>query len=161
CRFPGASNYTEFWKNLKDGVCSISEIPPERWCKEEHYSPDADEIDKSVSKWGGFIDGADEFDATFFGISPREAQCMDPQQRILLELAVSCFEDAGYSQSRISGSDTAVYIGASLTDHWPFLQASQQPVSAYWGTGVVMSMISNRISYQLNLNGPSMSIDTA
>ena len=161
CRFPGASNTTEFWNNLKDGVCSISEIPPERWSKEEHYSPDADEIDRSVSKWGGFIDGFDEFDAAFFGISPREAQYMDPQQRILLEVAVSCFEDAGYSQSRISGSDTAVYIGAALTDHWPFLMTSQQPVSAYWGTGIAMSMISNRISYQLNLNGPSMCVDTA
>jgi acyl transferase domain-containing protein/D-arabinose 1-dehydrogenase-like Zn-dependent alcohol dehydrogenase len=161
CRFPGASNYTEFWNNLKDGVCSISEIPPERWSKEEHYSPDADEIDRSVSKWGGFIDSFDEFDAAFFGISPREAQYMDPQQRILLEVAVSCFEDAGYSQSRISGSDTAVYIGAACTDHWPFLITSQQPVSAYWGTGIAMSLISNRISHQLNLNGPSMCVDTA
>jgi acyl transferase domain-containing protein/NADPH:quinone reductase-like Zn-dependent oxidoreductase/aryl carrier-like protein len=161
CRFPGAADYTQFWNNVKAGVCSISEIPAERWSKADHYSPNPDEVDKSVTKWGGFIDGFDEFDAAYFGISPREAKIMDPQQRILLEVAVSCLEDAGYSQARIAGTDTAVYLGAAATDHWPFLQATQQPVSAYWGTGVVMSMLANRISYHLNLTGPSMSIDTA
>ncbi len=161
CRMPGARSYAEFWDNLRNEVNSVGEIPPQRWSKDEHYSVDPEAPNKSVSKWGGFIAGADEFDAMYFGISPREAQYMDPQQRIILELAASCFEDAGYPESKVSGSRTAVYIGASLTDHLAYLGGSQQAVFGYWATGMAMSLISNRISYQFNLNGPSMCVDTA
>ncbi len=161
CRLPGAANYEEFWDNLRNERCSVREIPAERWSKEQFFSPQSEEPNKSVSKWGGFIDDADLFDAMYFGISPREAQCMDPQQRIMLELASSCFEDAGYSQSKISGSRTSVFIGTGNLDHGLRLQDSQQPVSAYWATGVHLSVIPNRISYAFNLNGPSVSVDTA
>ena len=94
CRFPGANNYQQFWENLEQGINSISEIPSERWEVEKYYSPNPEERNKSISKWGGFIEGIDQFDAKFFGISPREAQRMDPQQRLMLELSWSCLEDS-------------------------------------------------------------------
>src|SRR5581483_12516683 len=87
CRFPGAANYDAFWQNLCNGLSSISEIPENRWNKDAFYSADVQEKNRSVSKWGGFIDGVEHFDADFFGISAREARVMDPQQRIMLEQA--------------------------------------------------------------------------
>ncbi|MEH2166040.1 MAG: polyketide synthase [Nostoc sp.] len=86
CRFPGANNYHQFWRNLQQGINSITEIPSERWDIQKFYSTKPEEPNKSISKWGGFIEGIDQFDAQFFGISPREAQQMDPQQRLMLEL---------------------------------------------------------------------------
>jgi acyl transferase domain-containing protein len=94
CRFPGAGNVAEFWENLQKGQSSIEEVPADRWNRDEHYSTDKKAPNKSVSKWGGFIADADKFDAAFFGISPVEAAWMDPQQRIMLELAWTCMEAA-------------------------------------------------------------------
>jgi hypothetical protein len=101
CRFPGANNYNEFWENLKNGVNSIKEIPPERWDINKYYSPDINEPNKSISKWCGLVDDFDKFDNEFFNISPREAEHMDPQQRLLLEEAWLCIEDSGVSLKRL------------------------------------------------------------
>jgi len=161
CQLPGAIDADAYWQNLRDGVDSIREIPPQRWSLDDHYSADPEAPGRGISKWGGFIDRADEFDAGYFNISPREAQYVDPQQRLILQATVGCLEDAGYPESSVSGSRTGVYIGASLIDHWPFLRESGQTVTPYWSTGCAMSLIANRISHQFNLNGPSMAVDTA
>ncbi len=117
CRFPGANNYNEFWENLKNGVNSIKEIPPERWDINKYYSPDINAPNKSVSKWCGLVDNFDKFDNEFFNISPREAEHMDPQQRLLLEEAWHCIEDSGVPLKRLQEKKTAVYVGAVTADY--------------------------------------------
>ena len=161
CRFPGANNYEEFWQSLQQGVFSVTEIPEERWNKEEYYSPNREDKNKSVSKWGGFIQDIDKFDASLFKISPREAELMDPQQRIMLELTWSCMEDAGYAPSEFRGSQTGVYIGVCNFDYKEIVERSLSSVEGHVSTGIHTTLIPNRISYEFDLRGPSMPIDTA
>src|SRR5882724_13095090 len=112
CRFPGACNAAQFWENMLGNVDSVREIPADRW--DWHlYFGDLQEPNKTCSKWAGFIDDLDKFDAEFFHISPAEARLMDPQQRLMLELCWGCIEDAGYPPASLSGSDTGVFIGAA------------------------------------------------
>lgn len=87
CRFPGANNPQAFWKLLQDGIDVITEVPKSRWNNDEFYHPDATIPNKTNSRWGGFLDRIDEFDPHFFGISPREALTLDPQHRLLMEVA--------------------------------------------------------------------------
>ncbi|MCP4400780.1 MAG: SDR family NAD(P)-dependent oxidoreductase, partial [bacterium] len=161
CRFPEAKNYTEFWENLTQGRSSIQEVPRDRWDTALYYSPDPGTPNTSVSKWGGFIEGVDQFDAAFFGISPREAECMDPQQRIMLELSWSCFEDASMCPSTLSGEHIGVFIGVAILDYKELQEQAGHPIDTFYGTGVHESVISNRISHYFNLRGPSMPVDTA
>jgi len=161
CRFPGADDYNQFWENLESGVNSISEIPSQRWEVEKHYSPIPNQPNKTISKWGGLVEGIDEFDADFFSISPREAGKVDPQHRIMLELSWSCIEDAGYSPSQLSGKDVGVFIGACNYDSILLMNQNQDNVEGHSGTGTWTCMIPNRISSFFNLHGPSIPIDTA
>jgi PfaD family protein len=161
CKFPGADSYMEFWNNLHNGTFSVTEIPETRWDKSGFYSPDIQEDNKSVSKWGGFINGVDHFDASFFSISPREAMLMDPQQRLMLELSWHCLEDAGYSAKELRGSMVGVYIGVCNFDYNAMLEKSLQNIQGHLSTGVYNTIIANRISYQFDFKGPSMPIDTA
>ncbi len=161
CRFPGANTYQAFWHNLVNGVNSISEIPPERWDYSPYYAKDPAIPDTSVSKWGGFLDQIDQFDADFFKLSPREVQRMDPQQRIVLELSWSCFEDAGYDPRAMQGSQTGVYLGICNFDYEELLLKSQHPIEGHTLTGNHASIVPNRISYLFNFQGPSLPFDTA
>ncbi|MCF2150414.1 Polyketide synthase [Desmonostoc muscorum LEGE 12446] len=160
CRFPGANDYQQFWQNLEQGINSISEIPSERWEVEEYYSPNPQER-KSISKWGGFIEKIDQFDAQFFGISAREAQRMDPQQRLMLELTWSCIEDAGYAPFQLSGGSVGVFIGVCNYDYDLLQNGYKQETDGHTGTGTWTCMIPNRISYFFNFHGPSIPVDTA
>ena len=161
CRFPGANNYQKFWQNLEEGINSISEVPSERWEVEKYYSPNPEERNKSISKWGGFIERIDQFDAQFFGISPREAQTMDPQQRLMLELSWSCLEDAGYAPSQLFGSSTGVFIGGCHRDYEILQHSYGQDAYGHGATGTWTFMIPNRISFFFNFRGPSVPVDTA
>jgi acyl transferase domain-containing protein len=161
CRFPGANDCEEFWQNLEKGVNSIGEFPPQRWSVEKFYSQAPDEPNKSISKWGGFIEGVDLFDADFFAISPREAQRMDPQQRIILELSWSCLEDAGYSPKQLSGSPVGVFIGICNYDYDGLQHRQENNIDGHSGTGTWVCMVPNRISSYFNFSGPSIPIDTA
>ena len=120
CRFPGASNLEEYWSLLKSGADAIGTIPPDRWDVDFYYNPDQGRAARMYTKAGGFSDRPYRFDAEFFGISPREAAQIDPQQRIVLELAWDALESAGIVPARIAGGETGVVIGVSNTDYSAF-----------------------------------------
>jgi acyl transferase domain-containing protein len=161
CRFPGANGPDEFWNLLHDGVDAITEVPPDRWDVDDLYDADPTAPGKMVTRWGGFLDDVDRFDRDFFGISPREASAIDPQQRLLLEVAWEALDDAGQVSTTLAGSDTGVFVGISTYDY-ALLQAPRlRGIDAYFGTGVALSVAANRISYMLDLRGPSLAVDTA
>ncbi|WP_062054967.1 hybrid non-ribosomal peptide synthetase/type I polyketide synthase, partial [Aquimarina longa] len=158
CKFPGANSVEEFWENLKSGKDGITEVPQSRWDIDEYYKTEVDGYSMNT-RWGGFIDNVDMFDASFFGISPREAKLMDPQQRILLELSHELIERSGYVSSDIKGTKTGVYIGVEQVDYSGYMKNNQADL--YSGTGSALSILANRLSYYYDFRGPSMSIDTA
>jgi len=161
CRVPGASSIEDYWKLLDNGVDSITETPAERWPVDAYYDARRASPGKMNTRWGGFIAGVDEFDASFFGISPREAMSMDPQQRLLLQTAWHALEDAGVPPHSLAGSNTGVFVGISGGDYKQLQLDHNAGVDAYSGTGNSASIAANRISYFLDLHGPSWAVDTA
>ena len=113
-----------------------------------------------MTRWGGFLDRIQEFDAGFFGISPREAERIDPQQRLLLETAWEALEDAGQDIDALEGSRTGVFVGQWLSDFEARLFADPEAIDFYMTTGSGRYAASGRISYALGLRGPSLTIDT-
>ena len=161
CRFPGASNADAYWELLEGGVDAITEVPKDRWDVEALYDPVPGVVGKISNRWGGFVEDVDQFDAAFFGITPREARAMDPQQRFVLEVAWEALEDAALIPSTLSGSRTSVFIGASTWDYNKIANTDVRYMEAHASTGTVLCVLANRLSYVLNLRGPSMAIDTA
>ncbi|WP_414581134.1 SDR family NAD(P)-dependent oxidoreductase [Scytonema sp. PCC 10023] len=164
CRFPGGANSPEaFWKLLQEGVDAITEVPADRWNVDTLYDPDIAKPGKIRTRWGGFVDKIDSFDAEFFGISPREASSMDPQQRQLLEVAWEALEDGGQVPENLAGSKTGVFIGISGSDYHDIQLgvSNRDSINAYTNLGGVNCITANRISYILDLKGPSMAVDTA
>src|SRR5438132_6901875 len=161
CRFPGAEGLEACWRLLASGTDAISEVDPQRWSTRFYFHPDRNEPGKSYTWAAGLISGVDLFEPSFFGISPREAAQMDPQQRLLLELAWHALEDAGIPPSKMSGSSTGVYIGASATDYSDLRLADPAGADSYFMTGSTLSILANRISYVFDLRGPSLAVDTA
>ncbi|MDP6858833.1 MAG: type I polyketide synthase, partial [Verrucomicrobiales bacterium] len=162
CRFPGRANSPEsFWDLLIEGKSGIQEVPDDRWDVDRYYHPDSSVPIKMITKWGGFIEDVDKFDASFFGISPREAQRMDPQQRWLLELTWEAFEDAGEKPINWRGSATGVYVGISSNEYGSIQMMGESDIDVHTNSGSTLSIASNRISYLYDLKGPSISVDTA
>nr|WP_305119332.1 SDR family NAD(P)-dependent oxidoreductase [Tahibacter harae] len=160
-RFPQADDLAAFWQNLISGRDSIEEIPSSRWDWQAIYGDAQAQANRSQSKWGGFIAGVDEFDSLFFGISPREALLMDPQQRLLLQHAWAAIEDAGHAPGSLSGTATGVFIGTGSSGYSELVAQADLAIEGYSSTGVVPSVGPNRLSYFLNLHGPSEPIETA
>ncbi|MCG8418714.1 MAG: SDR family NAD(P)-dependent oxidoreductase [Proteobacteria bacterium] len=158
---PGSPTLDDLWAHLHGGHDLITEVPAERWDWREYYGDPHEGGSRMRAKWGGFIDGMDCFDASFFRISPREAAYMDPQQRKLLECVWNCFEDAGYRPSAFAGSRTGLFVGVTGVDYYELLARSRADVQAHTTTGNTSSVIANRISYLLDLRGPSEPVDTA
>jgi len=161
CRFPGANDPAAFWELLRNGVDAISEVPTDRFDQNAFYDPDPAIPGKMNTRWGGFLDQADGFDARFFGISPREALCMDPQQRLLLEVAWEALQDAGQAPERLTGTRAGVFIGIATNDYGRLQWDDLERIDAYAGTGNALSIAANRISYVFDFRGPSLAIDTA
>jgi acyl transferase domain-containing protein/acyl carrier protein len=161
CRLPGADTYEEFWANLLGGIDSIGEVPADRWDWRRYFGDSQAGSNKTHSKWGGYVANAGRFDPAFFGISPREAVATDPQQRILLELAWQCFEDAGCLPAELSGQPVGVYIGACNFDYKTLQEQPGVEVEGHSATGNANTILPNRISYFFNLHGPSIAVDTA
>ncbi len=162
CRLPGGAGTPEaFWEILHHGVDVITEVPADRWDVDEFYDLDALRAGHMNTRWGGFVDGIDQFDAAYFGISPREAAHMDPQQRMVLEVAVEALERAGQSNDRLAGSLTGVFVAASTHDYGDREHAGAIDIDAYSMSGNAQCVIPNRLSFILDLRGPSVAIDTA
>jgi polyketide synthase PksN len=158
---PQSEDLEAFWENLKNGKDMVTVIPRDRWRWEDYYGDPLKEANKSNSKWGGFINEVDKFDPMFFGISPREAQAMDPQQRIFLETVWKAIEDSGQKVSDLSGTRTGLFVGVGTNDYIDVITNLQVPLDAYTASGNSHSVLANRVSFLLNLRGPSAPLDTA
>jgi acyl transferase domain-containing protein/putative hemolysin len=161
CRFPGAGGPVAFWRLVAHGVDAIREVPADRWNIDALYDPDPDRPGRMSTRWGGFLDQVDRFDAAFFGISGREAAAIDPQQRLLLEVAWEALEDAGLPRERVAGSAAGVFVGISNFDYSRVPGQGIGAITVHSGIGSALSIAANRISYFLDLRGPSLAVDTA
>ena len=162
CRLPGQIKTPEnYWSVLSQGQDVVSEIDEKRWGTDFYSHGNKKEPGKSYTFAAGVLDDIDQFDASFFGISPREAEQMDPQQRLLLELAWEAIEDSRTAVEALDGSDCAVYMGIASNDYAHRRTDDLASLDAYTMTGNTASVASNRISYNFNLQGPSVSVDTA
>lgn len=162
CRFPGGIRGPEdYWDLLLAGRDAVTETPGHRWDADEFFDPDPTTPNRTTSRWGGYVDDVDGFDADFFGIAPREAEAMDPQQRLLLEVTWEALEHAGIAPDSLYGSATGVIVGISSWDYTIVSLERQTDVDAYLTTGNAHSVAAGRISYLLGLQGPAYSLDTA
>lgn len=165
CRLPGGvRDAADFWRLLHAGIDATSEVPPDRWDVDELYDPDPEKPGKICSRRGGFLSGeVDRFDAAFFGISPREATTMDPQHRLLLEVAHEALDSANQLRDRLEENSTGVFIGMTNSDYSLLLKmaAGDRPLDHYFVTGTALNAAAGRISYLLGLRGPSVAIDSA
>ena len=164
CRLPGGANdWQSFWQLLEEGRDAITETPEDRWSTAKFFQPGDAAPGKLLSRWGGHVTDIDAFDPRAFGISPREAALMDPQQRMLLEVAWRAIEDAGTSPSLIDGRDVGVFVGISSFDHAVATLSFRDRgvITPYSNTGGSSSIAANRISYCFDLHGPSLAVDTA
>ncbi|RQR70197.1 type I polyketide synthase [Burkholderia sp. Bp9015] len=162
CRFPGGvEGPDDFWQLLRDERDAVTCIPPDRFGTEFYQHPSKREPGKSYTFAAGVLDDVAGFDAAFFGISPREATQMDPQQRLMLELAWEAFEDAGVRPADMRGSNCGVFVGAASMDYGNRNMDDLNVIDPYSATGNTLSIASNRVSCLFDLRGPSMSIDTA
>jgi acyl transferase domain-containing protein/NAD(P)-dependent dehydrogenase (short-subunit alcohol dehydrogenase family)/SAM-dependent methyltransferase/acyl carrier protein len=164
CRLPGGVDGPEaFWRMLSGRVDAITEVPPDRWPADEFYDADPSAAGKMATRWGGFLSQVDRFDADFFGIVPREAERMDPQQRLLLETSWEALELAGRPAESLAGTRVGVFVGMhSMSSDYYWSQARDlRGVDVHTSTGAAHSIAANRISYLLDLRGPSLAVDTA
>ncbi|KAF2816383.1 uncharacterized protein BDZ99DRAFT_542807 [Mytilinidion resinicola] len=164
-KFPQqASTPSAFWDLLTRGASARTEVPVDRYNAEAFYrsktnGPKAGTI---RTKYGHFIDEPlDRFDAPFFSITPHEAECMDPQQRWLLETTYHALENAGLSLDHVNGSNTSVYVGSFYNDHETMVHKDIEIPNTYHATGSASSILANRVSWFYNLNGPSVAVNTA
>jgi len=166
CRFPGGlggslTSPEAFWSFLLAGGDAVGEMPAHRWAAFDDGSAATGEALSAVTRWAAVLDDVAGFDAAFFGISAGEAAAMDPQQRMLLEVAWEALEHAGLPPASLSGSATGVFTGISATEYAHLTTADLSQVHGWTVTGAAASIAAGRISYLLDLRGPSLTVDTA
>ncbi|MFG6177349.1 type I polyketide synthase [Halomonas sp. THAF12] len=159
-RFPGTTP-ERFWQDLQDERDLVTQVAEDRWSHDSFLHANKRHPGTSITFAAGSLGDIDGFDAAFFGISPREAAHMDPQQRMLLELAWEAMEDAGLKPSSLRGSRCGVFVGIASLDHSFRMADDLEAIDASTATGNASSIASNRLSYLFDLHGPSMSLDTA
>lgn len=161
CRLPGAPDLPAFARLLESGTDAVTEIPPDRFTRARFYHPRPGERARAPHFQAGTLGDLLTFDAAAFGLSPREAEEMDPQQRIVLELARRALEDAGWAEEAVAGRPFGVFAGASTTD-WGNLRAFDLGGGdRYAMTGSALSIVANRLSHAFDWRGPAFTVDTA
>ena len=161
CRLPGCGDVDSLARALFEGRDLVTSIPESRWAHAAYLHPFPAPPGKSYTLAAGVLDDLWGFDAEVFGISPREAAQMDPQQRLLLHVVYEALEDAGLARDRLAGTEVGVYVGASTMTHGARLGHDPLATDPYVMTGNTLSLVSNRVSYALDLRGPSLTVDTA
>ncbi|WP_411875883.1 thioester reductase domain-containing protein [Vulcanococcus limneticus] len=154
----------DFWEFLLAGLESIGEVPPSRWSLDHYYVASPGTPGKIHCRHGAFLEGVDQFDPARFSISPREAQAIDPQHRLLLEVAQEALERAALGDKALRGLAAGVYLGLCTTDYaWRQLRAGlpDQALDMYFATGNSFAMAPGRLAHTLGLQGPAMAVDTA
>ncbi|HEY2510264.1 MAG TPA: acyltransferase domain-containing protein [Polyangiaceae bacterium] len=161
CRFPGGESPGAFFDALLQKTDAVRELPADRFTVSTLFDADPEAPGRSSTRWAGTLDAVDGFDAAFFGLSPREAIHMDPQQRLMLELAWEGLEDAGIAPRGLRGSATGVFVGAMWSDYAALRRGALEAIAQHTAVGEDLSVIPARISYGLGLEGPSLSVNTA
>lgn len=156
CRLPGAPDLDAYWNLLRDGRCAVTEVPPGRWDVTRLYRPEP-APGRSVSKWGGFVAGVEDFDPEFFGMSEAEAKNLDPAIRLVLEGAAGCLRDAGYRDGELAGDDVGVFVGARMSGYRRRIGVE----NAAAGLGGDQNFIAARVAHQYDFRGPCMVVDSA
>lgn len=161
-RYPEARDLAEYWANLRDGRDCVVEVPQDRWDWRDHYSEDRTAPGRHYSKWGGFIAEVDRFDPLFFNISPHEADYLDPQERLFLEHAWTALEDAGHTREQLRrvGGRVGVYAGVMWGQYQLLFPGGGAPRGNPNALGSSYASVANRVSFVMNLHGPSMTVDT-
>jgi len=159
CRLPGSiTSPAEFWRLLTEGADAVGTVPQDRWAG---FVEADDPAVAEVGRHGGYLDDIAGFDAEFFGIAPSEAAAMDPQQRLLLEVSHEALDHAAIPPAALAGSRTGVFVGISGNEYSRLTTADLARVEAWTPPGAALSISANRLSYTLDLRGPSMAVDTA
>ncbi|MCG8333885.1 MAG: SDR family NAD(P)-dependent oxidoreductase, partial [Proteobacteria bacterium] len=161
-RYPMAANLDQFWQNLVSGKDCISEIPLSRWNHADYAISKKEGIPPVSNRWGGFLEDVDKFDPLFFNISALEAENMDPQERLFLETAWETLEDSGHnlkSLQTLYNNQVGVFVGVMYGEYQLYgaeetLKGNTTALDSFYGS------IANRVSYFLDLQGPSLAIDT-
>jgi phthiocerol/phenolphthiocerol synthesis type-I polyketide synthase B len=162
CRLPGGiAAPDDLWQLLADGGSTISEVPAQRWAAFDDGSAETSAALAGTTRWGSFLTDIDVFDPEYFEISLREAVKMDPQQRLMLEVAIEALENAGIPPIALRCSHTGVFVGASVSEYGYLASTDLPSVDAWSNSGGALSIIANRLSYFLDLRGPSITVDTA
>ncbi len=188
-RFPGSTDAVAFRRAIRAGVVQVQAVPPERWDHRIVHSPERRHANKTPAQAGAFIDGFNRFAPEFFGITPKRAKIMDPQQRLMLEIARHALEDAGYARRRLGGGKTGVYVGACSSDHRLLVAGAVNipcdlagrsgvaapltpeqalavtgalpPIQGYSIVGQQLNMIAANVSQVFDFHGPAFAVDTA
>ncbi|MGA5594678.1 beta-ketoacyl synthase N-terminal-like domain-containing protein [Streptomyces cellulosae] len=159
CRFPGgADSPAAYWRLLTDGRDAVGTVPGGRW---ERFVPDGSVLPADLGRHGGFLDGVEEFDAEFFGIAADEAVALDPQQRMLLEVTREALDHAAIPAPSLAGTRTGVFVGISGTEYAHLTAGRPESVTPWTAAGASLGVAAGRVSYALDLRGPSLAVDTA
>jgi len=161
CRVPGAETPERLWQLLRDGSTAIREVPADRWDVDAWYDADPAVPGRAITRCAGFLDHVDMFDAGYFGILEREAERTDPQHRLVLEVACEALDDAGLTHKRLRGSRTGVFVASYHNDYAQLQYGDVANIDERTLVGTLHSVLANRLSWFLDLRGPSLSIDTA
>ncbi|MFF6638226.1 beta-ketoacyl synthase N-terminal-like domain-containing protein [Streptomyces althioticus] len=159
CRFPGgADSPAAYWQLLTEGRDAVGTVPEGRW---ERFVPAGSVLPGDLGRHGGFLDGVEEFDAEFFGIAADEAVALDPQQRMLLEVTREALDHAASPAPSLAGTRTGVFVGISGTEYAHLTAGRPESVTPWTAAGASLSVAAGRVSYALDLRGPSLAVDTA
>jgi 3-oxoacyl-(acyl-carrier-protein) synthase/acyl carrier protein len=155
-RFPGADSPAEFWSLLREGRSAIRQVPASRWDAGELYAPRY-EPGRCISKWGGFIDGIEDFDPRYFDIDTRDAAHVDPLIRLILECTENTIRDAGYERADLAGRRIGVFVGSGTSNYGSRIRIPDRNTA----TGLNQNFIAAQVAHFYDLHGPNLTVDTA